>query len=57
MNMTGMEDVTTVNGSVDGETAIHLKELGNTDFKDGHYTKAIENYSKAIGIPATSALF
>jgi hypothetical protein len=57
MNMTGMEDVTTVNGSVDAETAIRLKELGNADFKDGHYTKAIENYSKAIGIPATSALF
>lgn len=55
--MTGMEDVTTINGSVDAETAIRLKELGNADFKDGHYNKAIENYSKAIGIPATSALF
>ena len=40
----------TVNGTDDGKDAIRLKELGNQDFKAGHYDKAIEHYSKAIGI-------
>lgn len=33
----------------DKESAIRLKELGNLDFKNGHFDKAIEHYSKAIG--------
>jgi serine/threonine-protein phosphatase 5 len=53
--MAGMEDISTVNGSVDGEAAIRLKELGNADFKNGHYDKAIEHYSKAIGLLLTSS--
>jgi tetratricopeptide (TPR) repeat protein len=53
--MAGMEDISTVNGSVDGEAAIRLKELGNADFKNGRYDKAIEHYSKAIGLLLTSS--
>lgn len=40
----------TVGGTDDSKDAIRLKELGNQDFKAGHYDKAIEHYSKAIGI-------
>jgi hypothetical protein len=32
------------------ESAIRLKELGNEDFKQGHFDKAVEHYSRAIGI-------
>jgi hypothetical protein len=44
---------TQMNG-VDGaqHTAVQLKELGNADFKAGHYDKAINHYSNAIGSPA-----
>jgi hypothetical protein len=30
-------------------TAMQLKELGNADFKAGHYDQAIIHYSQAIG--------
>jgi hypothetical protein len=35
-------------------TALQLKELGNADFKAGHYDKAIKHYSNAIGSPTRS---
>jgi len=31
------------------QTALQLKERGNADFKAGHFDKAIEHYSRAIG--------
>lgn len=50
-----MSDTTTMNGIEASEDAIRLKELGNQDFKNGHYDKAIEHYTRAIGIiPLTS---
>ena len=45
-----MENSTDLNGVENAETAVHLKELGNQDFKEGHFDKAILHYSKAIGI-------
>jgi hypothetical protein len=39
----------TVNGTSDSQNAVHLKELGNQDFKEGHYDKAITHYTSAIG--------
>jgi hypothetical protein len=44
-----MEDTVTLNGINEDESAVHLKELGNHAFKEGHYDKAITLYSKAIG--------
>jgi hypothetical protein len=44
-----MEDSVTLNGSETGEDPIRLKEIGNQAFKDGHFDKAIEHYTKAIG--------
>lgn len=38
-----------MNGVEYSHDAIRLKELGNQDFKNGHYDRAIENYSRAIG--------
>jgi hypothetical protein len=32
------------------ESAIRLKELGNEDFKNSHFDKAVVHYSRAIGI-------
>ena len=43
-----MEDLTTLNGPE--EDPIRLKELGNQDFKNGHFDKAIEHYTRAIGM-------
>jgi len=45
-----MSDNTTINGLEDSENAIRHKELGNQDFKKGHYDKAISHYTTAIGI-------
>ena len=44
-----MSSSTTMNGVEYSHDAIRLKELGNQDFKNGHYDRAIENYSRAIG--------
>jgi hypothetical protein len=44
-----MSDSLTLNGSEDGSDAIRLKALGNEDFKNGHFDKAIKHYSRAIG--------
>jgi|SRR5271170_1324221 len=44
-----MSDSTTINGLEDSENAIRHKELGNQDFKNGHYDKAISHYTRAIG--------
>jgi len=41
-------DTSGPNGT-DTDSAIHFKELGNKDFKAGHFDKAIEHYSKAVG--------
>lgn len=32
-----------------GKLAIHFKDLGNKEFKNKNYLKAIEQYTKAIG--------
>lgn len=44
-----MSSAATLNGFEDGPDAIQLKELGNQDFKNGNYQKAIEHYTRAIG--------
>jgi hypothetical protein len=31
------------------DSAISFKELGNKHFKEGHFEKAMEHYSKAVG--------
>jgi len=46
----------TVNGTNDSQDAVRLKELGNQDFKAGHYDKAIKHYSKAIGMSVVCRL-
>jgi hypothetical protein len=43
-----------MNGIETPQTALQLKELGNADFKAGHFDKAIEHYSRAIGMPRMS---
>jgi hypothetical protein len=37
-----------MNGIEVADDALHLKELGNQEFKCGHYDKAIEYYTNAI---------
>lgn len=44
-----MSNSMTMNSSEDSNEAIRLKALGNEDFKNGRFDKAIEHYSKAIG--------
>jgi hypothetical protein len=44
-----MSNSVTLNSSEDGNDAIRLKELGNEDFKNGRFGKAIKHYSRAIG--------
>jgi hypothetical protein len=46
----------TVNGTSDAQNAVYLKELGNQDFKDGHYDKAITHYTNAIGTHPPSSV-
>jgi hypothetical protein len=48
-----MSSTATLNGFEDGQDAIQLKELGNQDFKHGHYDRAIDHYTRAIGTSLT----
>ena len=47
--LTGFKMETSGPNGTDKDFAIHFKELGNKDFKAGHFDKAIEHYSKAVG--------
>ena len=38
-----------MNGIEVANNALRYKELGNQDFKNGHYDKAIEHYTRGIG--------
>ena len=48
-----MSSAATLNGFEDVEDVIQLKELGNQDFKNGNYDKAIVHYTRAIGASLT----
>jgi hypothetical protein len=48
-----MSSTATLNGFENVQDVIQLKELGNQDFKNGNYDKAIVHYTRAIGTSLT----